>query len=252
MDLLRDPIWGFISVVVAVLIFFGGTWVVLWQRNRKALSYEVVSDVPVVTVRRDAKNPVAEAIQILYNGQPIKDVQQVVIRIWNSGNIAIRPDDYATVDGIVKSIEVSFSGQMLAYDVIDTAPAMDRQKLLLGGGTGPERSSMQFRPMLLNSKDSITVQALLTNYTGKVAVSARIADVSTIRAVTRGQLSRGMAVFAVVSSVIGVLLILAGQALPVAIEWLVFGLAGVFFGMALAAVLPYLRALPARWSQTRT
>lgn len=194
MDFLRDPIWTFVGVVAAVLIGFGGIWVTMWLRNRKALSYEVVSAFPIVTVNHAAKT-LTEAIEIRYHGMPVKDVQLVVVRIWNSGNVAIAPDDYVKTGNYVRSIEVSFGGQVLAAGVVSTVPPMDPNELLMPGGTGPDTTSVKFQPILLNPKDTITLTALVTNYTGKVEVTGRIVGVSAIRKGVSGQWSLNTRVF---------------------------------------------------------
>lgn len=251
MEFLRDPIWTFLGVVAAVLIGFGGIWATLWLRNRKALSFEVVSDVPIVTVRHDSKNAVTEAIEIRYNHNPVKDVRLVVVRIWNSGNVAIAPDDYVRLDdNNVRSIEVTFNGQMLASDVIETEPPMSRNELLMGGGVGPNFSMMKFRPILLNPRDSVTIQALLTGYNGEIGVNARIVGVSAIKEVKRGQLPRSTAVFAGVTFILGLLMLALSLSLAGGTGAIVSLLSGVFFGIASAIAVAYLRGLRANRTAT--
>lgn len=74
---LRDPIFDTIigvlaTIIVAFVIF-------LLQRNKKEISYEIISDVPVLTVGTEIKSKV----QVFLENRLISDVRLVVLRIKN-------------------------------------------------------------------------------------------------------------------------------------------------------------------------
>lgn len=168
-------IWSLVVAIASILVGVGGIVVALWVRNRKGLAYEVISNVPIVTVVHDANNAVTQALEIRYNGSPVRDVRMVVIRVWNSGNVPIVPGDYED------PITLSFGGQMLACDVIDSTPKSIQYKVFAGGGTGPDRSSWTFHPIMLNPGDCVTLQAILANFSDTISVDARIVGVSKIQ-----------------------------------------------------------------------
>lgn len=174
MNFLRDPIWTFVGIVVGAIVGGAAIYFPL-RRTRKALSYEVVSNVPIVTVQRGANNVVTENIEIRYKDKPVHDVRLIVVRVWNSGKLPIVPDDY------VESITITFWGNMLASDIVETSPASLKRNVIGGGGIGPGFQAVALRNILLNPGDSVTVQALMTDFTGRVDADARIAGVSSIQ-----------------------------------------------------------------------
>jgi hypothetical protein len=145
MQFLRDPIWQFIGIVVASSIGFAGIWVTIWLRNQKGLAWEVISTTPVVTVRDEAK----EAIQVLYQGQPVHNVSQVILRIWNSGNTAILPGDFFA------PLALTFLCQLLTFEVLTTRPS-DLQ-VNIGAGSGHTSSRVEI-PSLLRQACGIITQ----------------------------------------------------------------------------------------------
>lgn len=182
--------WSLVIGIAGVIISVLTIILSLRQRSRKSMSYEVISDLPLVTVSHDAKNNVSEAIEVLYKGRPVKEVRLVTVRFWNSGNVPIVPDDY------VKPIELVYGGDLLASDVIATIPTGQRD-LIAGGGIGPGFSAVGFRHILLNPNDSVTVQAVLTNFHGDVRLDGHIVGVPTesIRRVDKVRTTSGVGVY---------------------------------------------------------
>src|SRR5438445_4223381 len=86
MDFLRDPLWQFIGVIVALIAIF----LTIAQRSRKEIVYEVVSDTPILSVRGEIK----DQIQVLYKGKPLADARLIILRVWNLGNTPISLNDY--------------------------------------------------------------------------------------------------------------------------------------------------------------
>lgn len=159
MDALRDPIWGFIGVVVGTAV----TIMVAWRfRSHKALSYEIVSSGPLVTVTRNAKGEVTQDLEIRYKGNEVRDLQVVVVRLWNSGNVPIVETDYR------KPIQFEFGGSLLAYDVIEAEPSHLRESGFNGAGSSPTHCGVQLKPIDLNQGSSLTIQVLLTNFDGTI------------------------------------------------------------------------------------
>src|SRR5437588_7481581 len=94
-DLLHDPFWQFIiNVAVVVLVGIVTAVVAIWvfrkQRSKKEISYQVISDAPIASVSEGLKNRVT----IQLDGKPVKDARQVVIKVRNNGNVAVKRDDY--------------------------------------------------------------------------------------------------------------------------------------------------------------
>ena len=76
--MLQSPLWTVLGVVATIVLGFVGIYITLWTRNRKALAFEVISNTPIVAVRRDKESAIAEGIEIRYKGNPVNEVQVVV------------------------------------------------------------------------------------------------------------------------------------------------------------------------------
>lgn len=193
-----DNILPVMALVVTVLLGVPGLYLAWKQLRRKELSYEVLPSIPVVQVGDAGKQTIGEdwdAIEVRYRGQPVNDVQLVRVRIWNSGNVEIRPEDFYS------SLRVKFSGNMLQVGVLEASPPKLREAILTGGGygggsgVGPDGASGEITfnsKFLLNQGHSITMKLLLGDFKGTdtVSVDADIAGVPAIRRVSRGQLTR--------------------------------------------------------------
>jgi len=168
--ILSDPTCQFIivilltiaAIVVSVIIY-------LKQRQRRSLSYEIVSATPLLSVEEDIKKD----LQISYKGKPVEQVHLVMIKILNSGSLPIPSKDYE------QPITLSFGNQtkILTAEIAETNPdsleasidASDRHAILV--------------PALLNQKDFITIKMLVTKYRSEPNVSGRIIGVKEIRKV---------------------------------------------------------------------
>jgi hypothetical protein len=164
-DILRDPVWQFVGAFLA-FVGFVTSIVLYWsQRRRKALSYEVISSNPLVSMREVAR----ERIKILYEEKPVEDVHIVIVRIVNSGNVAITGQDYD------RAISIGFgkTARILTADVVDKSPENFPASFHV------REAEIVLDPVLFNSKDSLTLKALVSQL-GEISVDGRIAGVKEI------------------------------------------------------------------------
>src|SRR5437762_7026078 len=117
---LDDPRWGIIGVIFGIIMFVAGLFLafftltnarlqclgfliiigtlaslgVTYQKLRKSkhLTYQVVSNTLLLSV--EEKEELKGRIQVLLDNKPVGDVRLVVLRIWNSGNLSIKSEDY--------------------------------------------------------------------------------------------------------------------------------------------------------------
>src|SRR5260370_33571050 len=79
------------SSLIAALIGAGiAIWIYQKQRSKKEISYEIVSDAPVLSI--DQK--LASRVKIELDGNLVKEVTLVVFRVSNTGNTAVDDKDY--------------------------------------------------------------------------------------------------------------------------------------------------------------
>ncbi len=166
--ILRDPIWQFIQTIIAV----GGIIItlVLWltDRRRKALAYEAVfAPLPFAKRSTSSESP------ILFRGNPVHDMSRVKVRIINSGNAEIRSSDY--------EIPISFSfgekAKVLTATVIDASPSSLRELAKID----KEGAKAILEPILLNSRESLTLSMLISQFDGHVTPHGRVVGVREIK-----------------------------------------------------------------------
>src|SRR5437763_1422181 len=104
-DILHDTAFQFLVIFVATLIAAGisggiSYWIYRKQHTRKELSYQIISDASIVSIDDELKDKIA----ILFEGTHLNNMRLLVLKIWNSGNIAIKRDDYD------EPISIAFKG----------------------------------------------------------------------------------------------------------------------------------------------
>lgn len=153
--------WQGLGVLIAVLLTVGGLW---WQQSRKELSYEVVSQTPLVS----SQETVLGRLQVSFDGKPVENVSIVVLWVYNSGNAEILKSDYES------PIQFSFGqgADILSAEIVSTTPAGIPVSLSHQGG------SVVLSPVLLNSKDRIELRTIVSRPRENIVVSCRIAGVS--------------------------------------------------------------------------
>src|SRR5438132_14078112 len=77
-----------VGIVVAIIIAVIGLGYFQWWRNRKRMSYEITSDVQLVSAQEELEG----RVEIRYEGQPVKDVHLLVIKLTNDGYQSIKKD----------------------------------------------------------------------------------------------------------------------------------------------------------------
>src|SRR5439155_9986246 len=95
--------------------------------------------------------------------------------IWNSGNVEILPDDFNTPI----TIEFGNKTKVLEAGVLGTKPNNIKGKVFIS----VEANSVTLKPLLLNSKDLVKLEILLTKFNGnlnEIKADARIAGVKQI------------------------------------------------------------------------
>jgi hypothetical protein len=160
-DILRDPIVAVIVAVIAVIVTVA---IYLAQRTRKELSYEVLWDIPLIHIGN-----FEEGLQLLFKGKPLRNAFSFSLRLVNSGNTPIVPEDFE------RPLAINFGeGVLLKAEVQEATPENLRASISV------KNQSIVLNPVLLNSEDSITIKCILSEYDGNVEVDARITGVKVV------------------------------------------------------------------------
>ena len=201
MEFLSNPAWqllmnlgiGFLTIIVSVLIFRK-------QQSRRGLNYEIISDTPILSIKAEVK----DKVQILFDNKPVNHVRLIILRIWNSGNIPILPNEY--IDPI--SIAFGEGAEIIDTDVLETSPGDIKEKARTS--LKVDSGNVLLEPILLNSTDSLTIKILLTQQkvTKELKIVSRIAGVNQIQYFVRvDSPSRPARIFASFSFILFLMLI---------------------------------------------
>ena len=175
-DRLRDPIWQFLSVVVALIVFGLGSLLtyVLYQvaQPRPALTLTVVGKYPNMWFSKEE----SQELEVRYRGKKADNVSSLLFRIENTGGTAVRPEDFIAP----LSLAFDTTGEVVRVWVNDEEPeTMDIQ-------TSPVISNtVQFTPSLWNPGDTVVFVATILNETDdskpvSITPSGRIVGVQEV------------------------------------------------------------------------
>jgi hypothetical protein len=221
LDFLRDNVWQFVIGFLGLV--FGFIYYLL-QRQQKRLSYEVLTNTLLVSVKEEVES----RLQILFDGEVVHDVRIVVIRLTNTGNVPICTSDYE----VPISLDFGSDSRLLTAQTIDTSPDNLEAPITM------ETTKAVFAPILLNSRDSITIKVLVSGFNNQLVVGGRIVGV---RAITE------KAVYPALATLLGsagMIMLFASFVLVVVFEAATVGLIVCCVGVVLIALSSYLRR---RW-----
>jgi hypothetical protein len=168
-SVLSSPIWAVIAAIATVIAIF----ISIRQQQRKGISYKVVTDTPLLSLKEEVKG----RVQVLFDAKPVGNSRLVVLKIFNSGNVPILPTDY------IEPIKLGFgvNTEILDSEVLETVPTDIKDKAK-APNTKDDIGGVMLEPLLLNSRDSITLKVLLaqTHLTKEVKVTGRIVGIKQI------------------------------------------------------------------------
>lgn len=161
----RDSVWQFVGVVVALLLY-------LAARKRKAVSFNVAATT-LLTVSEELEGK----IQVLYEGEPAKSLTVMTIKVWNSGNQPILKSDYEH--------PITFSSgeksTILAATVVEAEP------ITIDAVARAQGNVVVLDPALLNPGDAVTIKVLARDAGETIDSGGRIAGVKQLQANRGGQ-----------------------------------------------------------------
>jgi hypothetical protein len=163
MEFVRDPTWQFLGAIIAII----GCLIALAQRQRKRLSYQIVSKSVLLTQSEELLGRVT----VLFDSKEVRDICLWVVKIENHGNVPISVEDFQS------SLQLRFKdpATVLSTAVIGQNPRD------LGAVVRGEASACELIPTLLNPGDFVVIKTLVSNSVDDLEVSARIRGVSKIQ-----------------------------------------------------------------------
>ncbi|HYX28957.1 MAG TPA: hypothetical protein VE863_10335 [Pyrinomonadaceae bacterium] len=156
--------WKVVIGILAVSVAAFGLFYFQWWRNRKRLSYEITSDVVLISTEKEIR----DKVEVRYEGQPVKNVHLLVVRLINDGYQPIKRDDFE------KPIKFLFPKARIL-----TAEKVKYHPKNLATQIHYRDDWLEMDPALFNRRDYIQFKVLLTEY-DVMHIDARIVGVSSI------------------------------------------------------------------------
>lgn len=165
-EFLRDSLWTFVGVLLALLAILVSIGVYYAQKQRKRITVETLARVPLIAIGKEG----IEGLAITFNGEPLERATVVLIRVTNTGNMPILGADFESP----LSFEFAGDSKILSAAVVSSEPPRIPIAVTIAGATAT------LSPHLLNPNDSLTCRILLLASESKFISFARIAGVKTI------------------------------------------------------------------------
>ncbi|MDP9316494.1 MAG: hypothetical protein M3R24_37520 [Chloroflexota bacterium] len=175
MDVLRDQVWTFVTLVVTVVFALPTLRAGL---KRKGVEYQIQSNEPLLGVEQTAE--VAPELELLLDGIRVRRPRLVVLRIKNVGSLPITTDDY----------EQPLAFQFDSLSTVLHAGVVSSQPPGLRPPISVIDNKVVIQPMLLNPKDAFQLQVLADGKYIKINAEGRIVGLSHIQRVEKHQIGR--------------------------------------------------------------
>jgi hypothetical protein len=203
----RDQIWNFIGVIIAVVTLLITVIIYFLQRNKKGLSYEIISQTPLLTSKEKHEGK----IKVLYNDTEVSDVKFLKIRVINTGNTGITSSDYERPLRFIFATET----KILSSEVVESNPETLTAELTISS------NEIIVSPVLMNGKDSFTIKTILSEFDGdEIIVDARIKDVKSIKKLGENYFNIAFAFIGLILTITGLVqLIRQDKSLHVESPW---------------------------------
>jgi hypothetical protein len=113
----------------------------------------------------------APEVQIMVDGKPVASVWLVLINFENTGNDAIKAEDF------VKPVSFSFEvpGLIISSKSVDERPAG------IDASVSFDASTVTLKPMLMNPGDRVVLQVLLRGFPGDIRAQARVLGIRALK-----------------------------------------------------------------------
>ena len=179
-SLVQVIIGAVVALVLTIVSIVVAIWIHLKGRDQKEISYSVLTDNPVLRVGEEVKSK----IKIEFDGQKVAGMSLVVLKVWNTGNRSVKPQDY------LEPMIFKFEGRkVLDVSIQRMEPqhlmkSEDIKKYLEDNKPLPqnEKDTLQLPLIHLNSQkrthkqESLTLKVLLSGSDGTISVEGKIDD----------------------------------------------------------------------------
>lgn len=163
-EFLRDSIWTFIGVLLAILAVLVTLWIYWKQRQIKELAFGLISSRRLIAI----SDEISARVTVQLDGKDIEHVRLLVFGIKNSGHRAITAEDFE------RPISLAFpAAAVVSAQVTSQYPHNLRVDLRAYS------SRVEIAPLLLNAGDEAQIQLLISGEKPNWEVDVRVRDIAS-------------------------------------------------------------------------
>lgn len=182
--------WGIVSVVVAIIAIGTAITLARWNKARKTLDYEILSDVFLLKKHTAVVNGIVE---VMVRGESVANPRVTSIRYQNTGNKEIMSDEF------LKDITLSGGVHVLQIVVNESAGVVPQVAVTSGGGGQPSIAAD-----CLNPGDYLDVQYIIDDTGVPIVPNYRIRGATRPAKDMKKTRSRNFRVMALIGGVVAV------------------------------------------------
>lgn len=181
LEWMGSPAWQFWGTIVGILALIAGVWFFRLGQEIRELTVTLLVDTPLVSVASEAG--ALDELTVLYKGEQASSVRIVQIKIENTGNQEIRPEDFITPLRYI----FEEGATIVDAEVLETVPKN------LGLNVDWVENEAITPALLLNPRDRAVVRFVVVYGNVEVGreedlatsfvVDARVAGISNVRLV---------------------------------------------------------------------
>lgn len=154
---------GIIAIIIAII------QIRVSKPPKKDLQCIWVSKVPLVTVREGYE----EHLQILWKGKLLKDATSIILRIQNSGSLAITSQDFERPISFIFTSNTEI--EIIEPKILKTHP------INLGAVISLNNNSIELQPLLMNPGDKIDIAAIVNTSNHNIVLNGRVINVKNLK-----------------------------------------------------------------------
>jgi hypothetical protein len=158
---------GWVEVIVGALALILSLVIYRLSRKKKSLSYEVLSESPLISISDEIK----DSLQVLFNGKPVENIHLLLVKFVNDGNVPVAANDYERP----LTLRFKDASTVIFADKIQVTPDNLTPSINISD------QNVIVEPIMLNASDSFTIKVLISQYSGKFAVDARVLGIKSIQ-----------------------------------------------------------------------
>ncbi len=201
--------FGIVAVVATVLV---GRYQVRKQHGQKQITYQILADRSVIRIDNEVKG----RVKIEFDGRNAENMSLVILKIWNSGDTAIKVGDY--LEPVIFTFEKRKVLEVIVHRMhpSNLIKPLEIQQFLQDNKPSPgnEKGFVELPKFHLNPgkqgslQDALTLKILLLDSSGQITPKVRIDEgsIAKFKYIKMGSLLFVIAVLIVASIIAFILL----------------------------------------------